>query len=96
MMSDLPKLKWKRVKTADEIGSIAEWVKARHVNTYIGPKPDKNGHLIILLGWDDKPESDWGKFRGHSAAIWFAEPELARLGEVEVRNGLGWDPAGEF
>ena len=89
-MSELPPLEWLRVKTPTDLQRIRNHVKkGARVNTY-NAKLDKNGDWIILLGWVDKPDSDWGRFRGHSKAIWFGYEQLAADCEASVVSALGW------
>ena len=87
---DRPKLNWFRVDRDAALPHLARWVKGQRVNTYNGPRQDKKGDWIILLGWDDKPDSDWGKFRGNRAAAWFATEALANEGETTIRKAWGW------
>lgn len=86
------KLSWRRIRTDDDLCGIARFVRKQSVNTYSGPRQDRRGDWIILLGWDDRPDADFGRFRGNRAAVWFASEDLARRGEAEVRSGLGWSP----
>jgi hypothetical protein len=87
---DRPQLEWLRIK-AGQLDKIGPFVKDQPVNTYAGPRLDKKGSWIILLGWDDRPDSDWGRFKGNRAALWFGTDEdLAKKGEAEVRKALGW------
>lgn len=90
-MSELPKLIWLRIRSEADLQRITKnWVKAQCVNTYNGPRQDKKGDWIITLGYDDKPDSDWGRFKGNRAAIWFSSEVLADAGEKSVRLALGW------
>lgn len=91
-MSDLPKLEWLRVRGSEALERVIHFVRGHHVNTY-NAKPDRNGDWIILLGWDDRPDSDWGRFKGNSAAIWFSSQALAHEGERLVRSALKWGDA---
>lgn len=90
MASDLPPLEWFRVRDARDIKQLARFVRKRHVNTRSMPKADKRGNIVILLGWDSKPDSDWGRFQGSSAAVWFGDATLAEDGLRAVNLGLGW------
>lgn len=88
-----PRLDWLRIRGRSHLKKIEAFVREQPVNTYSGPKPDRQGNMIILLGWDDRPDSDWGRFKGNRAAIWFKEAEFAIAGEAAVRKALGWGPA---
>lgn len=85
-------LDWLRIRNEGDLKRIPGWMKGRRCNTY-NRKPDKNGNQIMLLGYDDRPDSDWGRFKGNSAAIWFASDALADAAEATVQRGLGWKPA---
>lgn len=86
-----PRLEWKRIKSRDQLGQIAAFVKSQPVNTFGLPRTDRKGDWIMLLGWDDRPDSDWGRFKGNRAALWFGKDEaLAMAGEIEVGKALGF------
>lgn len=91
-MSERRKLDWFRVRDEAGLEALPHWIKGRkpRVNTYRLPMPDRNGNPVLMLGYDRKPDSDWGKFEGHTAAIWFASEELAEKSDPFVRKGLGW------
>lgn len=86
-----PKLKWLRVRDAAGLERIRGWLKSLkgEVNTYTGPKTDKRGDWIITLGWDRRPDSDWGRYDGHRAAIWFGSEDLAREGDRLLEKHWG-------
>lgn len=81
---------WKRIRGEVALKGVRKLIKDTGCNTYSGPRPDKNGNLIITMGHDSKPDSDWGRYSGHRAALWFASEELAKAGEAAVRKALGW------
>lgn len=83
-------LDWLRVRDPSGLDRIAKFLKGRGCNTFNGPKPDRKGDWIILIGYDARPDSDWGRFQGHSCAIWFASEELADRGEQCIRKAWGW------
>lgn len=92
-MSDRLPLTWFRVRDEAALDRIPGFIRGLGkycVNTFGFPRQDKKGDWIILLGWDERPDSDWGRFKGNRAAIWFASEELARKAEPLVRKGLGW------
>jgi len=86
-----PPLTWFRVRGEDALARIPKFIRSQSVNTFSGPRTDRKGDWIITLGWDDNPDSDWGRFRGNRAALWFASEELALKAEPLVRQGLGWE-----
>jgi hypothetical protein len=88
--NELPPLKWFRVRDEAALARIPAFVKSQSVNTFSFPRQDRRGDWIMMLGWDDRPDSDWGRFKGNSAALWFASEELAMAAEPLVRKGLGW------
>ena len=45
------------VKSEKAFGAIRYWLKERGCNTYSWSRQD-----IINVGYDSKPESDWGKY----------------------------------
>lgn len=71
-MADLPPLNWFRIRDERSFELLPKWIKRQSVNTCdSGGRIDRKGDWICLLGWDDNLGSDWGKFRGNSAAVWF-------------------------
>jgi hypothetical protein len=81
-------LDWLHVKTERGLSKIAKHIGRNRVNCYDGPRLDRTGKAIIMLGWDDKPDSDWGRFRGNRAAIRFGDQDLADKGVHLVREAL--------
>ena len=92
-MGERPKLDWFRVRDEAAFERLPAWIKRQPVNTYSGLRQDKRGDWIFLLGYDRKPDSDWGRFEGHRAAIWFASEALADMADPFIRRGLGWPDA---
>lgn len=91
-MSDLPKLDWFRLRGSTGLDAMAKWLRKQPVNTFSYARQDKNGDWIMMLGWDDKPDSDWGRFRGNRAAIWIGSDEaLIEPVEAAVRKALGFE-----
>lgn len=82
-----PALKWLRINNNDAIKQIPAFVRSQRVNVY-SPRVDKNGNPIFLLGWDWKPDSDWGKFDGYSAAIWLRSSDLEEAADEAICAGL--------
>jgi hypothetical protein len=80
---------WFRVRDADALPKVVSFLRKHRVNTY-SARTDRNGNPIMLFGWDDKPDSDWGKFRGHRAALWFADKSLAEAATPHVERALAW------
>lgn len=83
-------------KTAELLRRIvARKRRGYEVNTYSGPKLDKTGKTIFTLGYDDKPDSDWGRYSGHKLIVRLRESNLATYAEDAIRSGLGWQCAPE-
>lgn len=92
---DRPSIRWHRINREADLKGIAKFVrKGATVNTYNGPRTDKNGNPFFFLGYDRKPDSDWGRYEGHSAAVWCKTDELAAAAEKEIRRALGWQVEG--
>jgi hypothetical protein len=92
-VKDLPPLKWFRVRDSAGLERIPAFIKSLgkyNVNTFSYPRQDRKGDWILMLGWDDRPDSDWGRFKGNRAALWFASEELSERAFPYVRRGLGW------
>lgn len=85
---DRPPLTWYRARKSSDLDGLTKWLSNRRVNTFSGPYQDKRGVWIMLLGWDDRPDSDWGRFKGNSAAIEFGNEDLAMAGELRVRQTI--------
>ena len=47
---------------------------------------------VFTLGWDSKPDSDWGRYKGASLRVISTRPELHRPTENAIRKALGWKP----
>jgi hypothetical protein len=87
----MPPLDWFRIRDERSFELLPKWIKKQPVNTYSFPRQDRNGDWIILLGWDDRPDSDWGRFKGNRAAIWAGSDKAFALRvEVVVRDALNF------
>lgn len=82
------KVQWFRVRTADSIRNIRRWVGEQGVNMRTPIRMDRNGAPFVMLGIDQRAGTGWGGFEGHSAAVWFADADLAKKGLPEVMAGL--------
>lgn len=51
----------------------------RHYNSWTDSHRDKKGNPISIIGYDYKPDSDWGKTK-NSMGVWFANDELCKVG----------------
>ena len=83
---------WLRIHREGDIQRIGPFLKGHRVNTY-SPKFDRNGKPYLTLGWDDRPDSDWGRYRGSTAAVWCADVELAIRAEAAIRKALRFEPS---
>lgn len=60
------------------------------VNVYSFCPTDKN--TTFTLGWDDRPDSDWGKYRGARLRVIVTNSIYRDRVESEIRKTLGWEP----
>jgi hypothetical protein len=90
---DRDQIPWFRVRSASDIERLPNWLKRQAGTNTCNPRTDKNGNPIILFGWDERPDSDWGRFRGHRFALWFADAAIAEAAEPVWRKALGWAEA---
>lgn len=94
-MAERDEIPWFRVRSLGDVDRMSGWLKRQARSNTCTPRTDKNGNPIILFGWDDKPDSDWGKFRGHRFALWFADDVVAKAAAPVWRKALGWAPEPE-
>lgn len=83
-MGDIP---WFRVKDEGGLARLETWPEIEGCNTF-SPRTDKNGKPFFFLGYDSKPDSDWGRYKGHRAAVWCETDDLARKAEDIIRVRL--------
>lgn len=46
------------------------------------------------IGWDDKPDSDWGRYKGTTMRVMVAKEQYAAPVEAIIRKALGWPEEG--
>ncbi len=91
---DKSEINWFTVRDAVSIEKLGPWLKRqRRWNTFL-QKEDRTGAQIFMLGWDDKPDCDWGRFKGYVAAVRVTDASLPAdaveqklLAAMEVPNG---------
>ena len=85
-MSERPKTPWFRVaKEADLDVLKRRLLGLYHYNTWSSQHRDKNGNRISMVGYDWKPDSDWGKV-DPQLNVWFASDALADAGEALIEK----------
>jgi hypothetical protein len=79
---------WIRVSSAGDLHRIAK-AKVTGMNTY-SATTDKTGAVIIPLGHDSKPDSDWGRYtRGNVIIRVTGGDDLLEAVEIAIRKRLG-------
>lgn len=88
-MSDVT---WVRVSSERDIARIGK-LNAAGCNTY-SASTDKTGAVIIPLGYDSRPDSDWGRYTRGNIIIRVTDEKLLAMVEKAVRRllNLSGDP----
>lgn len=89
-------LDWFSLRNREKSYSVLHGVITREknnyaINTYSGPIIDKTGKYVFFLGWNTKPESDFGKYKGHRLAVRLDKDVPVERAENAIRKALGWE-----
>jgi hypothetical protein len=74
------------VKSEKAFGALKHWLKERGCNTYSFSDSRK-----INVGYDTKPDSDWGKYTWKGSII-ICDPGLFPATEAAIQKAYGWEP----
>lgn len=81
------------VKSGKAFGALRFWLKERNCNTY-----SFSNRRHIQVGYDSKPNSDWGKYTNHGFIV-VADEALFDQTTIEIEKAFrknrayGWETA---
>ena len=82
-MSDVT---WIRVSRASDVARVRS-LKAPGCNTY-SATTDKTGAMLLPLGYDSKPSSDWGRYTRGNIIVRVTDNSLLHAVEAALRKAL--------
>lgn len=76
------------VKAENAFFALPKWLKKRGCNTY-----SFSDHKTINVGYDTRPDSDWGGKYTWLGRIVVLDPALFEKTQVAIRKAYGWKSA---
>ena len=85
-MGQTNEVRWVRVSNRGDLSRVAA-IKAPGCNTY-SATTDKTGAVIIPLGHDSRPDSDWGRYTRGNVIVRVTDDSLLADVEAAIRKAL--------
>lgn len=76
---------WIRIRSEVDLTKLEKMLTPLLYNSWTDAHRDKNGNPISLIGYDRKPDSDWGKIDNKLNA-WFSNDALYERGVALIKK----------